>query len=265
MWFVLGRASKDPGRGIPNIVGSINRLRALIDQRYGTIADPVFPLVDGQPWKFSIRQFRRTLAWYIANRPFGVVAGKIQYKHASVAMFDGYAGSSISGFRQEVEQERALGQLDDIVEHYENHLAAKPKSGPAASRLASEFDHIRRELSALPGRISNSSRVKAMLSHLACNLHVGNLTDCFFDPATALCIAKDNKVKNAPAFSLCAPDRCPNSCLSLRHLPVWEAQIAETEALLKTKRLSRIQRDALQADRDRMRKLIAPLREKGPE
>ncbi len=261
LWFILGRASKVPSRGIPNIVRGINRLRATIDQRYGTIEEPVFPPVEGQAWNFSIRQFRRTLAWYIANRPFGVVAGKIQYKHASVAMFDGYAGSSVSGFRREVEQERALGQLEDIVEHYENHLAAKPKTGPAASRLSAEFDHVRQELNAFPGRIADNSRVRAMLSHLARNLHVGHLTDCFFNPATALCIAKDNDVRKTPAFSRCAPDRCPNSCLTQRHLPVWEAQIAENESLLKTKRLSQLQREALKNDGERMRKLIAPLKD----
>jgi hypothetical protein len=38
----------------------------------------------------------------------------IQYKHASVAAFEGYAGSSRSGFRAEVEAERRLGQIEDI-------------------------------------------------------------------------------------------------------------------------------------------------------
>jgi hypothetical protein len=83
LWFVLGRVSRS--RGLPNIVQHINRLRATVDDRYGTVEEPVFPLNECQPWRFNIRQFRRTLAWYIANRPFGVVAGKIQYKHASVA------------------------------------------------------------------------------------------------------------------------------------------------------------------------------------
>jgi hypothetical protein len=32
----------------------------------------------------------------IANRPFGTIAGMIQYKHASVAAFEGYAGTSAS-------------------------------------------------------------------------------------------------------------------------------------------------------------------------
>ena len=80
----------------------INRFRAALDDRHGTAEQPAIPLVDGRIWSFNTRQFRRTLAWYIANRPFGVVAGKIQYKHASVAMFDGYAGSSASGFRRKL-------------------------------------------------------------------------------------------------------------------------------------------------------------------
>jgi hypothetical protein len=35
----------------------------------------------------------------------------IQYKHASVAAFEGYAGASRSGFRVEIETERRLGQI----------------------------------------------------------------------------------------------------------------------------------------------------------
>ena len=93
--------------------------------------EPAISRVDGRSWSFNTRQFRRTLAWYIANRPFGVVAGKIQYKHASVAMFDGYAGSSASGFRQEIEQERALGQLDDVVAQYEAHRRGRRHGRPS--------------------------------------------------------------------------------------------------------------------------------------
>ena len=261
LWLVLNGHNETSGRGIPHIVAQINRLRATIDQRYGKPDEPVFPLVEGHPWSFTTLQFRRTLAWYIANRPFGVVAGKIQYKHASVAMFDGYAGSSASGFRQEVEQERALGQLDDIVEHYEAHLRSKRLAGPAALRLTQEYDRVGRELGPFPGRIVDKGRIKAMLAHLARTLHVGHLTDCFFDPATALCLDKRNMGQRVdPLLSQCAPDRCPNSCVTMRHLPVWEASIAETDVLLRSKRLSCVQREALRRDNERKRKLIAPLK-----
>jgi len=123
IWTVLHRASaKD--RGLPHVVRRINEYRDNLDRHFGTPDNPVIPMVDDRTWVFNTRQFRRTVAWHIANRPFGVIAGKIQYKHASVAMFDGYAGSSACGFRQEVEAERHLGQIDDIVTHYEMRLRA---------------------------------------------------------------------------------------------------------------------------------------------
>lgn len=100
-----------------------------------------------------------------------------------------------------------------------------------------------------------------MLAHLARTLHVGHLNDCFFEPTTALCLEKvDVKERTTPVLSRCAPDRCPNSCISIRHLPIWEASIAEADALLQDKRLPRFQREALQRDNDRKRKLIAPLK-----
>ena len=53
-------------------------------------------------------RFRRTLAWHIANQPFGTVAGMLQYQHMSVVTFEGYVGTRRSGFRREVEAERRL-------------------------------------------------------------------------------------------------------------------------------------------------------------
>lgn len=265
LWFVLDRNGHPDGRGIVYISEQINRFRVHIDERYGTADQPAIPLFNGQPWPFNTRQFRRTLAWYIANRPFGVIAGKIQYKHASVAMFDGYAGSSFSGFRQEVEQERAFGQMDDVVAQYEAHCRGQKLGGPVASRLTAEYDRIRQELEPLPGRIADTGRLRAMLAHLARTLHVGYLNDCFFEPSTALCLDQDKKAEStAPALPQCSPDRCPNACITLRHLPVWEASIEEADRLLQDKRLPRFQREALQRDNERKRKLIAPLRTGNP-
>jgi hypothetical protein len=67
--------------------------------------DDGIPLVNGHVWKLSTRQLRRTLAWFIARRPGGVIAGAIAYRHHSIHMFEGYAGTSDSGFRAEVEAE----------------------------------------------------------------------------------------------------------------------------------------------------------------
>ncbi|ODU35466.1 MULTISPECIES: hypothetical protein [Sphingomonadaceae] len=255
LWVVLDRGSAIE-RTLPHIVKQINRYREHLDRRYGSSEEPVVPLVDGRNWVFNTRQFRRTLAWYIANRPFGVVAGKIQYKHASVAMFDGYAGVSASGFRQEVEQERALGQLDDIVAQYEGHRRGEKLGGPAAVRITAEMRRVATAAD-LPGIVADEKRVKAMLAHLARTLHVGVLNDCFFDRATALCLRNADEGA-APRLSNCAPDRCPNSCITSRHVPAWQSAIDDADALLRSKRLSAAQRTAIREDRDRMKKVIAP-------
>ncbi|PAL21817.1 hypothetical protein [Sphingopyxis sp. GW247-27LB] len=258
LWVVLERGTAIQ-RGLSHIVKQINRYREHLDAHYGSGDAPIVPLVDEQIWVFNTRQFRRTLAWYIANRPFGVVAGKIQYKHASVAMFDGYAGASASGFRQEVEQERALGQLDDIVAQYEAYRGGERLAGPAGGRIAAEMLRVE-TASDLPGIVADEKRVKAMLAHLARTLHVGVLNDCFFDRATALCLRSSDEGA-APRLSNCAPDRCPNSCITSRHVPAWQAAIDDADAMLKNKRLSTAQRTAIREDRHRMRRVIAPLTE----
>jgi hypothetical protein len=260
IWIVLHRAVA-LDRGVPHVVQQINRYREHLDQRFGAPEEPTIPLAEGRSWVFNTRQFRRTVAWYIANRPFGVVAGKIQYKHACVAMFDGYAGSSASGFRQEVEQEHRLGQLDDIVAHYEAAQRGERLAGPGASRVTNEIDRVARDVEPLPGVIADGKRVKAMLAHLARTLHVGYLNDCFFEPATALCLGRPTGAASQPILSNCAPDRCPNSCIARHHLPAWQAAIAHAEAMLEEKRLSNVQRTTIRQDRDRMRELIAPLLE----
>lgn len=211
LWLGLDVRSRAPARGMGRIVEQLNRFRAHLDHQYGVSGAPAIPEVNGRSWWFTTVQFRRTVAWYIANRPFGVVAGKIQYKHASIAMFEGYAGSSASGFRQEVEQQRALGQLDDIVEHYEAHRRGERQAGAAANRLSREYDYASLELEPLPGQIVDRNRLKAMLGHLARTLHVGYLNDCFFEPSTALCLSDvREEAREGPVLSRCAPDRCPN-------------------------------------------------------
>jgi integrase len=266
IWQTLSMARGERAELRGNVIRLLNDLREHLDAR--SSEGPLIPHVEGQPWWFTPRQFRRTLAWYIANRPFGTVAGKIQYKHASIAMFEGYAGSIPSGFRREVEQERALGQLDDVVEHYEEAIQrGLPPAGPAAARLRSEFARIRDELGDFPGHIVDAQRLRAMLAHLGRTLYVGLLADCFFDPDMALCLDRKGATtdRSAPALSHCRPDRCPNACVTRRHLAPWQMSIAEGDEMLRTKRLSSLQRQVIVDDNKHKRQLIAPLLEGAPE
>jgi hypothetical protein len=266
IWQTLSMAGGEHAELRGNVIRLLNDLRGHLDSLSSD--GPAIPYVEGRAWWFTPRQFRRTLAWYIANRPFGSVAGKIQYKHASIAMFEGYAGSIPSGFRREVEQERALGQLDDVVEHYEEAIRrGLPPTGPAAARLRSEFARIRDELGDFPGHIVDTQRLRAMLAHLGRTLHVGLLADCFFDPDTALCLDREGATsdRSVPALSHCRPDRCPNACVTRRHLAPWQMSIAKGEQMLRMKRLSPLQRQIIADDNERKRQLVAPLLEGSPE
>lgn len=175
-------------------------------------------------------------------------------------MFEGYAGSTQADFRLAVERERALGQLDDIVAHYEAFLRDEGPAGPGATRLRREFARVQDELGGLPGRIMDRKRLRTMLAHLGRTLHVGFLNDCLFNTATALCLRDPSDAeRTAPALSRCSPDRCPNACLTARHREPWQVSIAEGEALLEHRHLSPLQRVAVTRDNERKRRLIAPL------
>ena len=240
------------------IVRQLNVYRDHLNTLFGTPAEPVVPLgADGQPWRITTRQFRRTIAWHIANRPFGTVAGMIQYKHASVAAFEGYAGTSRSGFRAEVETEHRLGQIDDILGYFDERQAGAALSGPAAARIGQALDAASDKLQPLPGMIADRGRLRTLLASNAHRLHVGILADCFFDPATALCLRQvTDPGRTAPTLALCEPTKCPNACITARHRPHWERAANDAKSLLREKRLSEPQRAALTQDLHRIEAVL---------
>ncbi|CUW41259.1 protein of unknown function [Magnetospirillum sp. XM-1] len=105
--------------------------------------------------------------WERSRRPLGSPWNKIPLtaKHASVAAFEGYAGSSRSGFLAEVEAERHLGQLDDLLVYFDDHHAGNSPSGPAGPRIVGALDAAA-ELGSSPVIIADRGRVRALLSTL---------------------------------------------------------------------------------------------------
>lgn len=258
LWPVLAAKSVCKDHLSAEIVRQLNLYRDHLNELFGTANEPIVPnLPEGKSWRITTRQFRRTIAWHIANRPFGTIAGMIQYKHASVAAFEGYAGSSKSGFRAEVEGQRALGQLDDVLVYFDERQTGSTLSGPAAPRISKALDAAAAELDPLPVMIADRPRLRTMLASLARTLHVGVLADCFFDPGTALCLKQATNADNkTPLTALCQPTRCPNACITARHRPAWARSADEARAVLKEKRLSSLQRSALQHDLARIEAVL---------
>src|SRR5437899_13011379 len=86
------------------------------------------------------------LAWYIARRPGRATAGAIQYRHLGGEMCEGYAGTSESGFRAEVEAEQALARGEHLLAmttDHEHPTLAGPAAAEAADRVARFGQHAR--------------------------------------------------------------------------------------------------------------------------
>jgi hypothetical protein len=259
LWPVLDLARARNNHVSSAIVTHLNEFRDHLNARFGTADAPIIPAgPSGAPWRLTTRQFRRTIAWHIANRPFGTIAGMIQYKHASVAAFEGYAGSSRSGFRAEVETERCLGQIEDILTYFDDRQAGAGLSGPAAARVSQALDGAAAELQPFSGMIADRGRLRILLANTARTLYVGVLADCFFDPATAVCLRRATaSEQTAPMISLCEPTRCPNACITARHRPAWARTADNARALLREKRLSALQRAALAQDLRRIETVLS--------
>jgi integrase len=207
---------------------------------------PHIPDINGRPWRFTTGQFRRTLAWHIANRPFGIVAGSIQYKHVRIATFEGYAGTSESGFRSEVEAETAIANLGGIWERFQDWERGGAATGPAVQRVHAEFRHVRSQIAAFPGLVSDEKRYRRLLKHLAEAIHPLLLNDCIFDPQHALCLVDvDPSERQVPRVGKCHPTRCPNSYIHRNHLPIWRGAAERADRLSRDKQLPVIRREMM--------------------
>ncbi|OZC47851.1 hypothetical protein CH305_27640 [Rhodococcus sp. 15-649-2-2] len=167
------------------------------------------PEVNGAAWKLSSRQFRRTLAWYIARRPGGSIAGALQYRHVRVQMFEGYAGTSQSGFRDEAEDDIARGdKLADLITNPDLHRLTGPAAAEAERRLAEFERHVR-----FDGTVINDP--KRMQRHMARHdphIYPGEFVTCVHNPDRALCRRSDGR--DGPSLPDCQPLRCRNAALT---------------------------------------------------
>ncbi|WNV83100.1 hypothetical protein [Umezawaea sp. Da 62-37] len=176
-----------------------------------TSRDEIIPLVKGQEWRLTTRQFRRTLAWFIARRPGGAIAGALAFRHLSIQMFEGYAGTSQSGFRAEVEAECAIARgekLGDLIVSHEFHSLRGPAAAEAASRLA-EFE---RQVQFHGKVLNDDKRLRRHMNRHDPHIYPGEFVTCVHNPDRALCRRSDGA--EGPSLSDCQPLRCRNVALT---------------------------------------------------
>lgn len=208
-----------------------------------------------EPWRFNVRQFRRTLARFIARQPFGIVAGMLQYKHVAAAVFQGYAGNEPEWLKL-LEQEDVLASIDILGE-----LAMDLSQGVVAGEFG---NHLKTEFFAeFKGRAEDfpPSQIAKWLASSRKEFLVGKFNFCFFDPTKALCTANAD-VDGRPILNFCQPAQCDNACVAKRHKPMWEAQLNQAKEFSKHTKASGFQRNVLREEMAQLEAVISKLESK---
>jgi len=200
-------------------------------------------------WRFNARQFRRTLARHIARRPFGVIAGMLQYKHISVATFEGYAGNDPE-WNMLVSEEQELFDVD-ILGELALDIAAGEIAGGLGKELAAEYQ------TEFEGQAVdvNASKIAKWLESGSPSIHVGKLNLCMFRPEQALCTGKRPDAEG-PVLNACDPGSCSNSCVRKEHLPIWQGQLEQTIEFATLTRRNKLQRELLIREAERIRDIM---------
>ena len=173
------------------------------------------PLVRQQRWNITTSQFRRTLAWFIARRAGGTIAGTIQYRHHSIQMFEGYAGTSSSGFRAEVEAEQALQRGEALLAMTEGHQHQQLQ-GPAADEAHTRLTNFQRSVAYAGSVVTDPKRLTKIMARHDPNIHLGTFVTCVYNPDKALCRRRltDERATPSPDLATCEPFRCRNVALT---------------------------------------------------
>jgi integrase len=224
------RTRRQPGaragraRTAANITGDINDLITWVnaycrDNHRGDDipADPTLA-------RISPRRLRRTLAWFIARKPRGLVAAAIQYGHVKVQMTLGYAGTYASGFPDELAFEDWLQRLDTLAGAQRQLDAGEHVSGPAADT----YRHRVRDASRFAGRVLRTAReTRALLANPELQIFPGNGMTCVLDPQRAACkLSSDEKSQQrTPDLDDCRPN-CVNIARTDRDIQVIREQVA---------------------------------------
>jgi hypothetical protein len=183
------------------------------------------PLVSNQPWHLTNSQFRRTLAWFIARRPGGVIAGALAYRHHCVQVFEGYAGTSESGFRAEVESEQALARGEHLMAAIDAHEHTT-LTGPAADEAARRLEAFSERARFQGTVVLDDSRLRRLMARHDPAVYPGKYINCVHDHTRALCEkARSQRSEGLPDHGGCKPLACRNVALTSDNTAAWQREI----------------------------------------
>jgi hypothetical protein len=126
-------------------------------------------------------------------------------------MFEGYAGTSASGFRSEVEAEEAIArgeQLCDLITGTGHHRLAGPAAPEAEARLTEFERHV-----TFHGKIvTDPRRLTRIMDRHDPRICSGQYVTCVYNSDRALCRRQDGA--DRPCLPDCQPLACRNVALT---------------------------------------------------
>jgi hypothetical protein len=161
-----------------------------------------------------------------------VIAGAIQYRHQRVQLFEGYAGTSRSGFRAEVEAEQAMERGERLLAMVEGH-EHQQLGGPAAQEARARLEEFGRHAEAgFAGMIvTDPKRLQLLMRRHDPGVFPGEFATCVFNPDKALCL-RSNSDRRGPVLPDCEPLACRNVALTGANLAAWRQQLARLDQAL---------------------------------
>lgn len=165
----------------------------------------------------TLRRFRRTLAWFIHNRPNGETATAIQYQHLGTVIGGGYAGTKESGMN-DLLLEEDWSHRRRTVDHLRNLLdSGEGLSGPAAARAFAATDKLPRHLTPADERRLRKDGTLLIYDNPAA------VALCVYDERRALC----HKIKLAGKDGQPSLLDCVDGCLNCART---DGQLQELES-----------------------------------
>jgi hypothetical protein len=170
--------------------------------------------------------------WFIARRPGGTLAGAMQYRHLGIQMFEGYAGTSDSGFRDEAEAEAeeafARGQFLDKLGADNGRPSL---TGPAGEEAEAWLAELARHTVFDGQVVTDEARLRRILARHDTRLYPSTFITCVYNPDRALCRMSEGPA-DQPVMADRKPPVCRNTALTPANLQALTGHFARLEDAL---------------------------------
>jgi hypothetical protein len=194
------------------------------------------PYVDGKLFPLSAHMLRVALAQWLAQEPYGEIAGAIHLKQLSTAAFRGYLREDPRW--QSMYESFVVQAQADHLELVMNEPVLLGRGGGEIMRARTperqaEIDAAVRSINyAQVGREAPSARTMDRLKKSQRPVYKTKYTMCFFKPDAAECLkGRPASERRRPITHRCEPLTCTNSAITRLQVPAYLEDLEECAAL----------------------------------